>query len=277
MTATSSELLAMDTLDWWFETNNALLMESSKTTLLNQTLLQMTAASLMTPPPLPLLELDMFSPPSSFNNSVSPVDSAYSETFCFDFNEPLFSLGPSSNTMVGSFEKVPLVNMDMPSLAVSSLLATSVPSSQEQSSVEPVKMETVELDIAPAAEVLSTTPSARRSSLTPSCSSPTSSSSGFASSSASSDEEDDLYKEIKDAKLRRGRRNSKTCPPIFKCPFPACCKTFNRSFNLRAHYATHLGTKSFSCGGCEKKFTRRFDVKRHQSSGPCVGHEIQCL
>ncbi|KAJ3399805.1 hypothetical protein HDU80_007565 [Chytriomyces hyalinus] len=273
--SSSNELLAMDTLDWWFETNNALLMESSKTTLLNQTLLQMTAASLMTPPALPLLELDMFSPPSNFN-SVSPVDSAYSDTFCFDFHEPLFSLGASNNTMVGSFEKAPLVNMDMPCLAVSCLLAAPVPAvSQEQSSAETVKKESVELDIAPAAEV-SSTPQARRPSLTPSCSSPTSSSSGFGSS-ASSDEEDDLHKEIKDAKLRRGRRNSKSCPPTFKCPFPACCKTFNRSFNLRAHYATHLGTKSFSCGGCAKKFTRRFDVKRHQSSGPCVGHEIQCL
>ncbi|KAJ3029623.1 UNVERIFIED_CONTAM: hypothetical protein HDU68_011658 [Siphonaria sp. JEL0065] len=68
------------------------------------------------------------------------------------------------------------------------------------------------------------------------------------------------------------RRGSVT---IFSCPFPDCPRSFDRSFNLRAHYSTHLGMKMFTCEGCSKKFTRRFDVKRHQSgASPCNGFEI---
>ncbi|KAJ3069917.1 hypothetical protein HDU98_007044 [Podochytrium sp. JEL0797] len=68
------------------------------------------------------------------------------------------------------------------------------------------------------------------------------------------------------------RRGSVT---IFSCPYEDCNRSFDRSFNLRAHYSTHLGMKLFSCQGCDKKFTRRFDVKRHQhDKSPCFGCDI---
>ncbi|KAI9336378.1 hypothetical protein BDR26DRAFT_865022, partial [Obelidium mucronatum] len=85
-----------------------------------------------------------------------------------------------------------------------------------------------------------------------------------------------LYKDIDISACKKtktpGRRGSVT---IFSCPFPDCSRSFDRSFNLRAHYSTHLGMKFFTCEGCSKKFTRRFDVKRHQSANSCcTGFDI---
>ncbi|KAJ3330549.1 hypothetical protein HDU76_005416 [Blyttiomyces sp. JEL0837] len=49
----------------------------------------------------------------------------------------------------------------------------------------------------------------------------------------------------------------------FYCPYDGCGRSFNRRFNLQAHYATHLGVRSFSCPCCGRWFSRRYDMKRH--------------
>ncbi|KAJ3063059.1 hypothetical protein HDU98_001068 [Podochytrium sp. JEL0797] len=68
------------------------------------------------------------------------------------------------------------------------------------------------------------------------------------------------------------RRGSVT---IYTCSFEGCTRSFDRSFNLRAHFSTHLRMKPFKCAGCDTEFTRRFDVKRHQSASlECCGFEI---
>ncbi|KAJ3071641.1 hypothetical protein HDU98_005000 [Podochytrium sp. JEL0797] len=87
-----------------------------------------------------------------------------------------------------------------------------------------------------------------------------------------------LYKSIDISHCKKSKKTNSqhlrgASVTLFSCPYEGCTRAFDRSFNLRAHFSTHLGMKLFMCEGCKKQFTRRFDVKRHQT-GVCEGFEI---
>lgn len=60
----------------------------------------------------------------------------------------------------------------------------------------------------------------------------------------------------------RGRRNSG-----YECPVDGCEKVFSRRFNLKTHLSTHVANRSrpFNCNvmGCGKTFMRTHDLARH--------------
>ncbi|KAF7325694.1 hypothetical protein MKEN_00419500 [Mycena kentingensis (nom. inval.)] len=71
-------------------------------------------------------------------------------------------------------------------------------------------------------------------------------------------------------------------PPLYggdypaspKRPYPcdACPLSFDRHHDLKRHKTTHVGERPFVCnGGCEKSFTRRDALRRHQQLKEC-GH-----
>ncbi|KAJ3018625.1 hypothetical protein HKX48_002769 [Thoreauomyces humboldtii] len=51
---------------------------------------------------------------------------------------------------------------------------------------------------------------------------------------------------------------------LFPCPYANCEKAFARKYNLATHYATHFGVREWQCNDCGRRFTRRYDLTRHQ-------------
>ncbi|KAJ7136689.1 hypothetical protein C8R44DRAFT_868812 [Mycena epipterygia] len=59
-------------------------------------------------------------------------------------------------------------------------------------------------------------------------------------------------------------------------PYPCdvCALSFDRHHDLKRHKGTHVGERPYVCnGGCEKTFTRKDALKRHQLSKEC-GREL---
>ncbi|KAJ6562641.1 hypothetical protein B0H19DRAFT_992662, partial [Mycena capillaripes] len=55
-------------------------------------------------------------------------------------------------------------------------------------------------------------------------------------------------------------------------PYPcdACPLSFERHHDLKRHRVTHAGERPYVCnGGCDKTFTRKDALKRHQLSKEC--------
>ncbi|KAJ3007040.1 hypothetical protein HKX48_009335 [Thoreauomyces humboldtii] len=50
---------------------------------------------------------------------------------------------------------------------------------------------------------------------------------------------------------------------MFVCPVESCSKEFNRRYNLKTHFASHLTLRPFDCPACDRTFTRRADARRH--------------
>ncbi|KAI1440274.1 hypothetical protein F5Y02DRAFT_423141 [Annulohypoxylon stygium] len=56
---------------------------------------------------------------------------------------------------------------------------------------------------------------------------------------------------------------SKGSKKVYNCP--QCQKKFTRRYNLKSHLRTHANEKPFLCSFCEEAFTRSSDCKRHES------------
>ncbi|XP_065577866.1 histone-lysine N-methyltransferase PRDM9-like isoform X2 [Artemia franciscana] len=54
---------------------------------------------------------------------------------------------------------------------------------------------------------------------------------------------------------------------LFKCP--TCEKRFSDIRNLNAHILTHTGEKPYKCEICQKGFTRRYILRKHESTKHC--------
>ncbi|KAJ3885743.1 hypothetical protein GG344DRAFT_58700 [Lentinula edodes] len=52
----------------------------------------------------------------------------------------------------------------------------------------------------------------------------------------------------------------------FPCTFPSCSASFLRNHDLKRHTKVAHEHKSFECGGCGKKFSRRDAIKRHKDA-----------
>ncbi|KAJ7785251.1 hypothetical protein DFH07DRAFT_948325 [Mycena maculata] len=74
-------------------------------------------------------------------------------------------------------------------------------------------------------------------------------------------------------------------PPQFAGDYPAspprpypcdvCALSFDRHHDLKRHRTTHAGERPYVCnGGCEKTFTRKDALKRHQLSKECGRLEL---
>ncbi|KAJ3039430.1 hypothetical protein HDV00_012208 [Rhizophlyctis rosea] len=51
---------------------------------------------------------------------------------------------------------------------------------------------------------------------------------------------------------------------LLQCPEPGCFQTFNRRYNLQAHFAAkHRSHKPYTCGWCGRAFSRKHDMNRH--------------
>lgn len=61
-----------------------------------------------------------------------------------------------------------------------------------------------------------------------------------------------------------------TSETTYDCPVEGCNKTFNRSYNYRAHMETHSANRvyPFDCPieNCDKRFRRKTDLQRHHLS-----------
>ncbi|KAJ7635125.1 hypothetical protein FB45DRAFT_830731 [Roridomyces roridus] len=58
--------------------------------------------------------------------------------------------------------------------------------------------------------------------------------------------------------------------PARPYPCDSCALSFDRHHDLKRHRATHAGDRPYVCnGGCEKTFTRKDALKRHQLSKEC--------
>ncbi|CAO3607991.1 unnamed protein product [Cunninghamella echinulata] len=55
-----------------------------------------------------------------------------------------------------------------------------------------------------------------------------------------------------------------TPKPSHQCDYPGCNKTFTRSYNLKSHMRSHLNEKPYECDLCTKKFARQHDRDRHK-------------
>ncbi|KAJ3118474.1 hypothetical protein HK098_005919 [Nowakowskiella sp. JEL0407] len=61
------------------------------------------------------------------------------------------------------------------------------------------------------------------------------------------------------SKIRKGSNGK------FKCPFENCNSTHARRFNLKTHFeAKHCKLKPFTCTTCQRDFTRKWDLQRHE-------------
>ncbi|KAJ7185225.1 hypothetical protein C8R46DRAFT_936590, partial [Mycena filopes] len=57
-------------------------------------------------------------------------------------------------------------------------------------------------------------------------------------------------------------------PRPYQCD--ACPLSFDRHHDLKRHQVTHVGERPYFCnGGCNKTFTRKDALKRHQLSKEC--------
>lgn len=56
------------------------------------------------------------------------------------------------------------------------------------------------------------------------------------------------------------KRQSKT----FKCNFPGCSSTFNKSSNMKNHLYKHNLNDHFKCSTCGHKFTQKGNLRRHE-------------
>lgn len=66
----------------------------------------------------------------------------------------------------------------------------------------------------------------------------------------------------------------------YDCPIEGCNKTFNRSYNYRAHMETHSANRvyPFDCPveNCDKRFRRKTDLQRHHLSVHEKQRDHQC-
>ena len=71
-----------------------------------------------------------------------------------------------------------------------------------------------------------------------------------------------------------------TSEATYDCPIDGCNKTFNRSYNYRAHMETHSANRvyPFECPveNCDKRFRRKTDLQRHHLSVHEKARDHQC-
>ena len=81
---------------------------------------------------------------------------------------------------------------------------------------------------------------------------------------------------------REGPQGSAQTNPeaTYECPIDGCNKTFNRSYNYRAHMETHSANRvyPFDCPiqNCDKRFRRKTDLQRHHLSVHEKQRDHQC-
>ncbi|KAJ4491873.1 hypothetical protein C8R41DRAFT_833468 [Lentinula lateritia] len=63
----------------------------------------------------------------------------------------------------------------------------------------------------------------------------------------------------------------------FPCTFPSCSASFLRNHDLKRHIKVAHEHKSFECGGCGKKFSRRDAIKRHKDASVAKSQQPSLL
>lgn len=86
---------------------------------------------------------------------------------------------------------------------------------------------------------------------------------------------------IRSSSRERAQGSGQTNPEAnYDCPVDGCNKTFNRSYNFRAHMETHSANRvyPFDCPieNCDKRFRRKTDLQRHHLSVHEKQRDHQC-
>ena len=63
---------------------------------------------------------------------------------------------------------------------------------------------------------------------------------------------------------------------IFHCEHQDCTKYFKSRLHLIAHARIHAGQKPFDCSKCNKAFSRKYDLERHEKSLHTKHRPFQC-